>query len=93
MDKDLVALKDRLLTYHMGEEKSITTKELVALGYCTARDLRFKVRDLRLAGYAVCSGSNGYYIAKDYSEVQSTIRLLESHISAIQETIDSLKSP
>lgn len=92
MENSKKALVEYLSKFHRGEKNAISTKDLVALGFCRARDLRFIVRDLRNAGYPICSNTYGYYIAESYAEITSTVTLLRSHIKSIQETIDSMES-
>ena len=54
----------------VGKENSITRKRLANELGLTERDTSRRVHDLRAAGFIILSGSQGYYIATDKSEVK-----------------------
>lgn len=55
-------------------------------------DVREIIRMLRDDGYAICSNPvDGYWMARNKSEVQQVIDMFYSYINSMQGTIDSLK--
>lgn len=53
--------------------------------------VRKVVNELRAEGMKICSGRNGYYIARDDKEVSATIRQMESRIAYMQKAIEGLR--
>lgn len=79
---------EHLRIYHLGKENSVTTRNLkhIAKGV----EIREWVNRLRQAGVPICSGRNGYYYAKDSTEMKQTLNFLESHIRQAKKALDGL---
>lgn len=70
----------------VGIERAKTVKEL---SY-SSREVRLIVSGLREKGYPICSGTTGYWIAKNKIELDSTIVQLRSRVAGIDKAIEGL---
>lgn len=75
----------------IGVEHAKKRGEITGLTGYNAREIRLAVNDLRGNGYPICSGDEGYWIAKNAEEVDRTIRRLLSEARNIQEVINCLE--
>jgi len=89
-DPDTLDVLERILTDdHVGEQNAITSDELAtALDECDAHDtnpsIRDACRDLLLSrGVPVASGTDGYWIAADESELKDEIATIREKIGAL----------
>ena len=57
----------------------------------TERKLREHVHEQRMQGVPILSGDRGYKLAKDYSEIEETIRRIEAHSLSQLEMCRALK--
>lgn len=67
-DKDIVIAKVQTLLSSAPK----TQKELESLTGIDRRDIKRAVRELRLQGVKVCSGSRGYWLAQSDAEIDRT---------------------
>lgn len=81
---------DWLKEYHAGKENAINAKDMKQWG--SRRAIRLMVHDLRLSGYPICSGSEGYYYAIRASEVSQTLGFLTSMQDDLQKIIAGLRA-
>ena len=87
----LEATEDALLSIlSTGEEKALNSAEIERITGYNPRVQRLIVRSLRKKHVPVCSTSNGYFIADTDEDIQSSIRIIRSHILSETETIDNL---
>src|SRR5690625_2838580 len=82
-------LLETLKEYHIGKLEAITSKNLRHIG--TPRDIRSMVNNLRVLGYPICSGQNGYYYAKDSSELEQTMNFLKGYLDNIKRAHDGIR--
>lgn len=83
-------LLDVLQEHHMGRLNAVTARELRIHGR-NPRELRRIVHDLRVLGYPICSGQEGYYYAENSRELAGTMRFLESYLKEMQEAINGIR--
>lgn len=82
-------LSDILYEFHRGEENAVTARQLRIHGF-NPRELRHTVHDLRVKGYPICSGQNGYYYASNRREINSTMNFISSYIKNMKEAYAGL---
>lgn len=83
-------IKDAL-SFCVGKKNAVTSRHLENLAGCASPMVRKVVNELRAEGMKICSGRNGYYIARDDKEVSATIRQMESRIAYMQKAIEGLR--
>lgn len=81
-------LLETLKRFHVGRHKSITSRELRHIG--KPRDIRRMVHTLRVNGYPVCSGQEGYYYAANSDELEGTLKFLGSYLDNVQKARDGI---
>lgn len=70
-------------------KKSPVLQELFNL---TGSELRVIINTLRSNGFAICSGSRGYFYANSVTETADTIRQMRSRVAVIQAAIAGMES-
>lgn len=84
----VTAPEERLLSsLRVGVENALRVREI---GF-NSRDIRLMVASLREKGFPICSGIEGYWIAKNQHELDRTIIQLKSRMHGINKAIDGLK--
>lgn len=83
-------IKDTL-SFCVGKKNAVTSRHLENLVGCTSPMVRKVVNELRAEGMKICSGKNGYYVARDDKDVSVTIRQMESRIAIMQKAIEGLR--
>lgn len=83
-------IKDTL-SFCVGKKNAMTSRHLESLVGCASPTVRKVVNELRAEGMKICSGRNGYYIARNDKEVSATIRQMESRIAYMQKAIEGLR--
>lgn len=81
-------LLSKLISGHIGKENSVTSNNLRYIA--TPREIRGIVNDLRVKGYPICSGKRGYYLAKDETELKSTMNFLKGYLDNISKAHNGL---
>lgn len=79
------------LSFCVGGKNAVTSRHLENLVGCASPTIRKVVNELRAEGMKICSGRNGYYIARDDREISATIRQMESRIVYMQKAIEGLR--
>ena len=74
---------EHLKTYHNGQENAVISKELEQTFALKNREIRLIVNSLRNDGHPICSNGNGYYYARDETEVLRAIHNLNRRIIGI----------
>jgi hypothetical protein len=70
----------------------ISAKELVKqLGLKDERELRDLMHEARLKGMMVCSGNNGYYMAKSIEDFRLFERREQASIDSRQKPLDAMR--
>ena len=77
------SIAEYLETYHCGESRSVSSRELERAFDIRGPDLRRIINRLRGEGIPICSFDYGYYYAETEEELQRTIRQLQSRIKKI----------
>ena len=72
-----------LQSYHTGKVNAVISKELEVTFGLKNREIRLIVNSLRNEGHPICSSGNGYYYARDETEVIHAIGNLNSRIIGI----------
>lgn len=88
MQKDII--KD-MLGSCVGAKNTVTSCRLESVVGCASPTIRKVVNELRAEGMKICSGKNGYYIAKNDKELSATIQQMESRIAYMQKAIEGLR--
>lgn len=83
-------IKDAL-SFCVGKKNAVTSRHLENLVGCASPTVRRVVNELRAEGMKICSGKNGYYVARDDKDVSVTIRQMESRIAIMQKAIEGLR--
>ena len=81
-----------LREYHMGEERAVHSKDLEALFYISGRALRRCIKQLREEEIPICSSKNGYYYAKDQTEIKKSATALGNFSDSVSSTRMNLLS-
>lgn len=79
----------KLKKYHVGKENSITAKNLRHIA--NRREITRIVHSLRVKGYPICSGQDGYYYAKDSTELKGTLNFLKSYLDEIEKAYNGIR--
>lgn len=79
-----------LIELNHGEENAIRTKEITKLLGIEGNQIRALVNSLRTKGVPVGSTHRGYFICKNYDELEHTINHLSSRVKRIQEAVKAL---
>ena len=75
----------------IGVDNAITCGQLAARANLTARDVRYIVNTLRLAGYTIVSDrKHGYWIAESIEDIEIAQRAIESQIMQMCESYRNL---
>lgn len=74
---------EHLKNYHNGQSNAVISKELELKFGVKNREVRLIVNSLRNDGYPICSNGNGYYYARDETEVLKAICNLNRRIIGI----------
>lgn len=75
----------------IGVDNAITCGHLAARTNLTARDVRYIVNTLRLAGYTIVSDrKHGYWIAESIEDIEIAQRAIESQIMQMCESYRNL---
>lgn len=95
MKKEVVELGSReiavLNVLGVGVDNAITCGHLAARTNLTARDVRYIVNTLRLAGYTIVSDrKHGYWIAESIEDIEIAQRAIESQIMQMCESYRNL---
>ena len=86
------AFLEYMKRFHTGKENAAHSKELEALFFISDRKIRNIVRKLRDMKCPICSGSCGYYYAKDREELEGSTKWLRQFASAVSDTVISVVS-
>jgi len=82
--------RNQILEYlkneHTGTENAVVSRVMEEEFGLKRRALQRRIATLRRNGYPICSGSNGYYYARDDEEVRAMLCRLASHIAAVSNT-------
>lgn len=85
---------DNLITYLNEEcggiENSIKGSMLAGMFNTTGARIRYGINQLRCAGYPICSGHAGYYIAKHPEDIKHTIANLTSRMNSMTMAVNGL---
>ena len=81
-----------LRDHHMGEERAVHSKDLEALFFISGRALRRCIKQLREEEIPICSSKNGYYYAKDQTEIRKCAGMLGSLSDGVNSSRMSLLS-
>jgi hypothetical protein len=73
-----------LMRYAKGKEK-VTNSGYLFERYGPSSMIRRRVHKLRLAGYPICSNTNGYYWADTSDELAETYMFLKSYIDELNQ--------
>ena len=92
MDTLEKAFLEYMKRFHTGKENAVHSKELEALFFISDRKIRNIVRKLRDMKCPICSGSCGYYYAKDRDELEDSTQWLKQFASAVSDTVISVVS-
>lgn len=89
-------LADTLNVIPLGSVNAAPAKGIADLLDIDERDLRSRVRELRLKGYPVVSNQEGYYIADlneegDMMGLRGSIRTLKSHAESERKIAEALE--
>jgi biotin operon repressor len=87
-------MEDALELYNVlgvGIENAIRQRDITDRTGFNSRTIRVLVNMLRKDGYPICSGNNGYWIAKDEREISMTIARMKHEAEEIYGVIDYLK--
>ena len=79
MDKK-TAICRYLYRHHRGKRNAVYSRELERLFSIDGRNLRRKISALRQDGYPICSDESGYYYAETQTEIDATIKRLNSQV-------------
>jgi|SRR5690606_15946224 len=82
-------LLEKLREHHVGKENAITAKNLRHIA--TRREITRIVHSLRVKGYPICSGQDGYYYAKNSAELKETMNFLKSYLKEIEEAYNGIR--
>ena len=86
------AVAEHLQQYHLGEARSVSSKELERTFQIRGPELRRIINQLRGSGVPICSYDYGYYYAETEQELLRTIRQLRSRIKKIAHAERGLTS-
>ena len=79
--------KEALLQYlkkrHTGYMNAASSRSLEVVFHVGGKPIRKAVNELRCDGHPICSDDNGYYYAETGTELNATIRQLQSRIIKI----------
>lgn len=75
-----------------GKEHARTAKDLSKELHISVRDVMEFVRKERFSGFPICASSKGYYIAKDRSEIESTIKRLYATARETKSIADAMSA-
>lgn len=78
-----------LQLHHTGQHRAILAKDISHFG--SPRYLRVLVHDARLKGYAICSGSYGYYYAETSDDIYSVVKIIEARVAALSDVLAKLR--
>ena len=73
-----------------GKENARTSKEIAKELNITPREVMENVREERFCGFPICANSKGYYIARDYSELEETIKKLYAMARETKSIADAM---
>lgn len=73
---------------HTGQQSAVTAKEMSHWG--KGVQIREMVHRLRVNGYPICSGEEGYYYAETRKDVERTLNSLRSRYNSILNAYNGL---
>lgn len=79
-----------LKKHHRGQANAVFSKELERIFDLKNREIRLIVNNLRHDGHPICSSGDGYYYARDETEVLRAIHNLNSRIKNITKAKNGL---
>jgi hypothetical protein len=79
-----------MMNNHRGKENAILGKDLKKK-WGDNRKMRMMIHDLRVNGYPICSGHEGYWFASTQDEVQNSIHYINSYIADLANIRSGLK--
>lgn len=91
MEIPFKALLGLLKSCALGEHKAIKAKVITALTGINAREIRLLVHEMRINGYPVCSGNDGYFYASTSDELEKTIRRMRRQIIGTKMALSGLE--
>ncbi len=68
----------------VGEENAITAKTLSKYLGLSERDITIHINALRKKGEFICSGTNGYWLPADDSDIEQFVRGMQGRIKDMQ---------
>ena len=87
-----ILIETFLREHHTGEEKAVHSKDLEDLFLISGRILRKYIKQLRDDEVPICSCKNGYYYAKDQTEVKKSAAFLGNLSDSVSNTRMNLLS-
>lgn len=85
------AIGEYLRTFHKGVSKSVTAQDLQYQFNLSRRHLVNVIKKLRHAGFAICSGNDGYYYAKSLEDFKKCVNELHYEDIKIRKSIKTLQ--
>ena len=74
------AICSYLKKYHVGRDNAVHCNELEKMFGVDRRTVQRSINLLRREGFAICSDRNGYYYAETQTEIDATIKRLNSQV-------------
>ena len=84
-------LKNYLRNNCHGRKKALKSRKLEQTLHVSKNELQRQVNRLRRNEVPICSGPEGYFYARNASEIDDTIRSLEIMVHGMLQSIDGLK--
>ena len=77
------AILEYIRDFHTGRDKAVFSRELQFIFQLDGRNVRRNISKLRQEGHPICSDENGYYYADSQSDVDLTVKRMDSLIKSV----------